>query len=431
MQASVVGTKLILGALLLSSAAWSQKIQALATTGTRDDSGLTWAAPQSVYASRPVSPITKQVWIMTDTDCAGTASATPTQCRWSGSAWQATGGSSGSGTSAVLTNVNSGTFTATPSYSVSTSTIQVFNMPTLTGNVTSQTMTTTSATAGQTIQWVYLQDGTGGRTVAHPANLLNACAPDLGVGSLTIISAVWEGTNAKAFGCGTTANGFFLPPLAFSSYPTCGASTKGMFGVVTDSSTTNISATVTGSGSGNIAMFCNGTNWIVYGGTTFPTLNQNTSGTAANLSGTPALPNGVAATSQSAGDNSTKLATTAYVDAAAAIGRRWWCASPGLGDGLNAIAAGTYLQSNCYNLTGNTVTLTSVKCFTDNSGTSTCSATNGAGTALLTGAITATSSFAAGTQSGTTTIASGDYIKITLVADGTSKQFSMVFGGTY
>jgi len=48
------------------------------------------------------------------------------------------------------------------------------------------------------------------------------------------------------------------------------------------------------------------------------TLNQSTTGTAGNLSGTPALPNGVTATTQTAGDNSTKLATTAYV--ATAIG---------------------------------------------------------------------------------------------------------------
>lgn len=47
-----------------------------------------------------------------------------------------------------------------------------------------------------------------------------------------------------------------------------------------------------------------------------PTLNQNTTGTAANLSGTPALPNGTTATTQSSSDNSTKLATTAYVDSA-------------------------------------------------------------------------------------------------------------------
>jgi hypothetical protein len=44
-----------------------------------------------------------------------------------------------------------------------------------------------------------------------------------------------------------------------------------------------------------------------------PTLNQNTTGTAANLSGTPALPNGTKATTQTAGDNSTNLATTAFV----------------------------------------------------------------------------------------------------------------------
>lgn len=39
--------------------------------------------------------------------------------------------------------------------------------------------------------------------------------------------------------------------------------------------------------------------------------------TAANLSGTPALPNGTTATTQTARDNSTKLATTAYADNAA------------------------------------------------------------------------------------------------------------------
>ena len=37
-------------------------------------------------------------------------------------------------------------------------------------------------------------------------------------------------------------------------------------------------------------------------------------GTAANLSGTPSLPNGTTATTQTSGDNSTKLATTSYVD---------------------------------------------------------------------------------------------------------------------
>ena len=51
-----------------------------------------------------------------------------------------------------------------------------------------------------------------------------------------------------------------------------------------------------------------------------PTWNQNTSGTAANLSGTPALPNGTTATTQAAGDNSNKVATTQYADAPIAGG---------------------------------------------------------------------------------------------------------------
>jgi hypothetical protein len=45
----------------------------------------------------------------------------------------------------------------------------------------------------------------------------------------------------------------------------------------------------------------------------------NTSGTAANLSGTPALPNGTSATTQTAGDNTTKIATDAFVNAAVAV----------------------------------------------------------------------------------------------------------------
>jgi len=44
-----------------------------------------------------------------------------------------------------------------------------------------------------------------------------------------------------------------------------------------------------------------------------PTLNQNTTGTAVNLSGTPALPNGTTGTTQSVGDSSAKLATDAFV----------------------------------------------------------------------------------------------------------------------
>lgn len=68
------------------------------------------------------------------------------------------------------------------------------------------------------------------------------------------------------------------------------------------------------------------------------TLNQNTSGTAGNLSGTPALPNGTTATTQAAADNSTKLATTAYADRAAGLG---------VTGGSVTIAGGTLAGTTC------------------------------------------------------------------------------------
>ena len=44
-------------------------------------------------------------------------------------------------------------------------------------------------------------------------------------------------------------------------------------------------------------------------------LFTNTTGTATNLSGTPALPNGTTGTTQTTADNTTKLATDAFVQA--------------------------------------------------------------------------------------------------------------------
>ena len=85
---------------------------------------------------------------------------------------------------------------------------------------------------------------------------------------------------------------------------------------------TSGTAILKGNGSGGFSAASAGTDYLAPNGsaaslTNFPTFNQNTSGTAANLSGTPALPNGTTATTQSASDNSTKIASTAYADAAA------------------------------------------------------------------------------------------------------------------
>lgn len=70
-----------------------------------------------------------------------------------------------------------------------------------------------------------------------------------------------------------------------------------------------------------------------------PANAANTSGTAANLSGTPAIPNGSTATTQTAGDSSTKLATTRYVDTAVAA-----ISVPNFAD--NEVPSGTVNGSN-------------------------------------------------------------------------------------
>lgn len=111
------------------------------------------------------------------------------------------------------------------------------------------------------------------------------------------------------------------------------------------------------------------------------------------------------------------------------------CGSRGLGDGVNAIPNSTYSQFSCVNDTGVTVTLTGIRCFTDNNGSSTLAAANNAGTALLTGPVTCTntkaSGGAAGTQSATVTLAAGDAITFSFVADGTSTQTNWTVSGTY
>lgn len=92
-----------------------------------------------------------------------------------------------------------------------------------------------------------------------------------------------------------------------------GPAPSGTGAVVVNSGT---AATVTPGVAGHV-MRSNGTQYAdsAIQAADVPTLNQNTTGTAANLSGTPTVPNGTAATTQSPGDNTTKLATTAYVDA--------------------------------------------------------------------------------------------------------------------
>jgi hypothetical protein len=108
-----------------------------------------------------------------------------------------------------------------------------------------------------------------------------------------------------------------------------------------------------------------------------------------------------------------------------------WSAQPGLGDGVNAIAAGSYTIVEYYNNTGQTINISGIRCRSDNSGTSTLNVKNGAGTSFLTGAVTCSPSSASGTMSGTTTLAAGDVLQFVFTADGASTQVLAVVGGSH
>jgi len=125
-----------------------------------------------------------------------------------------------------------------------------------------------------------------------------------------------------------------------------------------------------------------------------------------------------------------QTASDSVVPASMPAQYKTWSCQAGLGDGLNAIPAGTYLQNTCYNDSGVTQWVTGIKCYTDNSGTSTMNVSSNGGGALLTGAVTCSTAFAAGTQGALQAISNGDYLKFTFVADGSSKQTAWVMSGT-
>ena len=83
-----------------------------------------------------------------------------------------------------------------------------------------------------------------------------------------------------------------------------------------------------------------------------PNNAANTTGTAANLSGTPALSNGTAATTQSAGDNSTKIATTAYVASPGAITPTTVTASGIISGANDTTRTTTTTMTNAWTTTG-------------------------------------------------------------------------------
>jgi hypothetical protein len=91
-------------------------------------------------------------------------------------------------------------FSATPAFPAAAQ-IQLFQM-TLTGNVTSSTLTLVGLTAPAIIVFELTQDATGGRTFAWPSNVLGGAALNPGANETTSQLFYYDGTNVIALGAG-------------------------------------------------------------------------------------------------------------------------------------------------------------------------------------------------------------------------------------
>jgi hypothetical protein len=91
-------------------------------------------------------------------------------------------------------------FSATPTFPAAAQ-IQLFEI-TLTGNVTSSTLTLAGLVAPAFIIFEITQDAFGGRTFAWPANVLGGDAPNLGANKTTSQLFYYDGTNAVILGVG-------------------------------------------------------------------------------------------------------------------------------------------------------------------------------------------------------------------------------------
>lgn len=113
---------------LLALACFGQGLENVPLTGTVNQSAAKVIPPVATFGSPPSSPPTGAVYIFTDAvslgTCTGGGSAKAT-CRWSGSAWEATGGGGGGGGISALT----GDVTASGTGSVTTT------LSTVNGNV--------------------------------------------------------------------------------------------------------------------------------------------------------------------------------------------------------------------------------------------------------------------------------------------------------
>lgn len=124
------------------------------------------------------------------------------------------GGSGGSNSSVFDgSTATAPAHSATPTFSlanVSSKSPKAIEPGAMTGNITSVTFTNKTAGAEFSIAW--LQDGTGGRTVAYGGSASGTCevVPDAGVTTVQGFRVKSDGTTVVGTGCSTDADGVFV-----------------------------------------------------------------------------------------------------------------------------------------------------------------------------------------------------------------------------
>jgi len=98
---------------------------------------------------------------------------------------------------AVISGLNTVTFSATPTFDASLGNTQKI---TLTGNVTSSTLS--NATAGEQINFIIYQDSTGSHTFVWPTNVKGGMTIGSTLSTCSAQSFIFDGTNAYALGAG-------------------------------------------------------------------------------------------------------------------------------------------------------------------------------------------------------------------------------------
>lgn len=144
------------------------------------------------------------------------------------------------GTGNAAGNVTT-TFSATPTYtcgSATAGTTTLFSLSTaLTANITSSTLAT--CTPGQTVVFHFVQDATGGRTVAMPTNW-DALTVDGTASTATDALYAYDGTNGRLVSVNGKATPFLLGQAPERAAPTTGTSCGSTLGCFWFDSTNHI-----------------------------------------------------------------------------------------------------------------------------------------------------------------------------------------------